>query len=570
MNLQRKLAAAFAVLAVLLLGVSLFASWQVDRLSAALYEVGVIRLPSIQGLVMMSDGIGVVDDAAERLANAADLNSQKQQEDRIKSAWDRFDRGWKMYEPLPQTAEEAKEWRGFMPVATAWRQGYAAALAELRAAVIAHDATRRTEAQGRMVALAGTLAETQSRLQQLTALNYEVAETAKRGSIASYNDVARLRGLMLALSIAAAIVALGFGLAVGRRISEPIAEIGDVIHRVANGERSLRLPIRSNDELGDVARALNEMVGALGASETQLRVLGDNLPGCMIFQLEFDAEGRPHFLYVSAGAERLHGLSAKRLLQDASRFYAQIFPEDHQELLKARETTRQNLTVFHAQYRIRRADGAVRTMTVWSKPRREASGRTIWDGIEIDVSQTREAEAQRERLARAIDVHYDAAYWMDASWRIVYVNEAACRAVGYTRDELIGQPVSLISPNATPERLQQVWAELRSGRSFKTETVHRRKDGSEFPVELVSTFIRFQNEEMTCGFARDITDRRKAHADLERQVDELKRWHRLTLDREDRVAELKAEVNQLCLERGQPPRYPSQIQRAARPSAVNP
>ena len=58
---------------------------------------------------------------------------------------------------------------------------------------------------------------------------------------------------------------------------------------------------------------------------------------------------------------------------------------------------------------------------------------------------------------------------------------------------------------------------------------------------------------------RDITDTRRAETVLGAQLDELQRWQEVMLDREDRVAALKREVNELCGHLGQPARYPSQL-----------
>jgi len=560
MNIQRKIATAFAVLAGLILAVSLFASWQVDRLSAALYEVGVVRLPSIQGLVLMKDAVDDLDDASERLANSSDRNGQTLQRQRIAAAWQRFDRGWELYEPLPQTAVEAVQWKVFVPVATAWRRGEAAALDELATAVETHDDAHKAEARERLASMAPGLADTDRRLRDLMALNYDVAEAAKRGSIASRSDVERLRSLMVALAVVAAGLSLAFGLATGKRIAEPIVEVSKAIAEVAEGNRDIHIPVNSTDEFGEVANALNHLVDALRAKEAQLKLLSDNLPGSFIYQLETTDGGQPRFLYASGGVQQLHGFEPGRLLRDANALYGQILPEDLARFQQARVGALSSNSVFHVEYRIRRADGAIRTMNAWSKPRRTVDGRVIWDGIEMDVTDQHESNTQRDRLARAIDTHFDGAYWMDASWRIVYVNEAGCRAVGYSRDEIIGQPVTLIAPRLTEERLREIWAELRGRGSFTSEGFHRRKDGTEFPVEIVTSYLRFGDEEMICGFARDITTRRNADEARDRQLDELKRWHRLTLDREDRMNELKREVNELCLRAGITIRYPSQQQ----------
>jgi PAS domain S-box-containing protein len=111
-------------------------------------------------------------------------------------------------------------------------------------------------------------------------------------------------------------------------------------------------------------------------------------------------------------------------------------------------------------------------------------------------------------------MHSDAAYWMDSENRCFYVNDAACAAVGYTREELIGKPASFLNPQATPEALKAVWERLRTDGFFFTESVHRRKDGSEFPVEMMATYVQFGGKEYNCGFARDVSERKQQEREL--------------------------------------------------------
>jgi PAS domain S-box-containing protein len=127
-----------------------------------------------------------------------------------------------------------------------------------------------------------------------------------------------------------------------------------------------------------------------------------------------------------------------------------------------------------------------------------------------DITERKQMEEQLEMLKHSIDVHPDGAYWLDANGRLVYVNEAGCRAVGYALEELLGKPVGLINPAATPERMKIIWERLRSEGSYTSETVHRRKDGSEYPAEITSTYVQFGGEEYNCGFAHDISERKRA------------------------------------------------------------
>jgi PAS domain S-box-containing protein len=125
-----------------------------------------------------------------------------------------------------------------------------------------------------------------------------------------------------------------------------------------------------------------------------------------------------------------------------------------------------------------------------------------------DVTDQRRSAQESALLKHSIDVHRDGAFWMGPDNTFVYVNEAACAMLGYSRSELIGQHLSLVSPEATPERLVRIWERLRTEGSLTAETMHRRKDGSEFPVQITSSYVSFGGREYNCGFALDITERR--------------------------------------------------------------
>ncbi len=125
-----------------------------------------------------------------------------------------------------------------------------------------------------------------------------------------------------------------------------------------------------------------------------------------------------------------------------------------------------------------------------------------------DITERKRAEEELELLKHSIDGHYDGGYWMDSDNRFIYVNEAGCKALGYRREELIGMTVDKVNPRATAGAMKSLWERLRTGGFSSMESVHRRKDGSEFPVEIVSTYVRFGGKEYNCGFARDITARK--------------------------------------------------------------
>ncbi|WP_163338479.1 PAS domain S-box protein [Desulfopila sp. IMCC35008] len=142
-------------------------------------------------------------------------------------------------------------------------------------------------------------------------------------------------------------------------------------------------------------------------------------------------------------------------------------------------------------------------------------------GLVRDISKRKKAERQLELVKRTIDASPDCAFWAMADGNLVYVNDASCRSLGYSRDELLQMTVFQVDPNVTKELWQETLKFLREEKVYKGESVHRRKDGSEFPVDINSIFLEFDGREYINGFVRDISERKQTDAALRRNEERL-------------------------------------------------
>ncbi len=192
-----------------------------------------------------------------------------------------------------------------------------------------------------------------------------------------------------------------------------------------------------------------------------------------------------------------------------------IHPEDRTKVVAELGALWTGAPNAQAEFRVVRPDGSIRQVVGSGVSVTGDNGKVKRIvGITIDVTERKRAVEQLEMLKVSIDQHFDMAYWMDTDNRFVYVNDSGCKALGYTREELLGQPITLIAPKASPQILRAVWKGLRETGLFTRESVHRRKDGSEFPIEIVASYVRFEGKEFNCGFARDITERKRAQEEL--------------------------------------------------------
>ncbi len=103
----------------------------------------------------------------------------------------------------------------------------------------------------------------------------------------------------------------------------------------------------------------------------------------------------------------------------------------------------------------------------------------------------------------------DAVLFADETKRFVYVNDAACRSLGYPREELLSLRIPDIAPRHDPRAFAERTERLRQGAEARYESVHRRKDGTEFPIEISVSCREYQGQPVTCAIARDITERKR-------------------------------------------------------------
>jgi len=93
--------------------------------------------------------------------------------------------------------------------------------------------------------------------------------------------------------------------------------------------------------------------------------------------------------------------------------------------------------------------------------------------------------------------------------RVVSANHHACESLGYSREELTSLTVFDIDPTFTNESWIEHRRRMRASGSGTIETVHRRKDGTLFPVEVSINILEFEGKTYSFSFAVDISDRKK-------------------------------------------------------------
>jgi PAS domain S-box-containing protein len=177
---------------------------------------------------------------------------------------------------------------------------------------------------------------------------------------------------------------------------------------------------------------------------------------------------------------------------------------------------------YELDLEIVRPDGTTRWLTARGEAQRDASGRiNRLRGTVLDITERKRAQDSLALFRRLIDGSNDAIQVIDPeTTRFLDVNERACSDLGYSREELLTMSVGDISVGA-PAIDADSRSKLEGAGSVIVGGIHRRKDGSTFPVEASVRHVRLDRE-YKIAIVRDISDRKRAEAAL-RDSEELLR-----------------------------------------------
>ncbi len=194
------------------------------------------------------------------------------------------------------------------------------------------------------------------------------------------------------------------------------------------------------------------------------------------------------FSFVSHEAENLLGYPVSAWTRDPGFWIDHLHPDDRVwapeyclEQVKAGKDR-------DMDYRMIAADGRV----VWLHDLTSViveEGRVIsLVGVMVDITASRQAEAERRRLSEMVRQSADAILLIDTDFCITYINEAFTRLYGYTPEDLRGQRPEMLNAEGHAEAIDpQIYTALRGGDRVYRQLLNRRKDGSVFHCQHAIT-----------------------------------------------------------------------------------
>jgi len=127
-----------------------------------------------------------------------------------------------------------------------------------------------------------------------------------------------------------------------------------------------------------------------------------------------------------------------------------------------------------------------------------------------DVSGFKKAEEEFLLNQFIIDKASISIFMICDNAKIKYVNKNACETLGYSKDELCSMTVFDIDPSFPKDKWPDFEEYISNKKSNVLETIHKRKDGSTFPVYITADYLKYQGKNYSISFARDISEQKQA------------------------------------------------------------
>jgi len=268
MQIKTKLIGSFTVLVALAAAVGGVGFYSSIKLSESINEIGVVRMPSVQGLLMVESSATMIRATnSTLLMEGLSDASRASQIAALNAAWKRLDEGYKIYEPLPQTDEEAAEWKQFVPAFEQWKSAARSLTNQIeqwsearKAGKAAEAAELHAKAELAYLELGNTFRAAMSHFDPIMKINVDIgAEEVNKATA----RVSTARTMILGGILGAFFAGVGLAMYISRDVAKAMVKFLDALDPISRGDMTQPIDTTRTDEFGVMAKRLHAAIDSM-------------------------------------------------------------------------------------------------------------------------------------------------------------------------------------------------------------------------------------------------------------------------------------------------------------------
>lgn len=142
--------------------------------------------------------------------------------------------------------------------------------------------------------------------------------------------------------------------------------------------------------------------------------------------------------------------------------------------------------------------------------------------IDVDLNEWKQTEADLKLIQYGLNQAHVGIFSVDSGGNILSVNEYAQTKLGYSKEEVGNLTIFDIDPSLKPEMFQKFRKNILDTQTTLFETLHKRKDGTTFPVEILKCNFDYEGNSANISIARDISARIEAEKTIKEKEERLR------------------------------------------------
>jgi PAS domain S-box-containing protein len=221
-------------------------------------------------------------------------------------------------------------------------------------------------------------------------------------------------------------------------------------------------------------------------------------------------------------AEQLYGYTADEVI--GKHFSTLVPPYLHHEIPQIMNRVARGEIIGHYETIRQAKDGSLIDVSLTVSPMRDREGNIVGaSAVARNITPEKRLRAERQFLALIVEGSDDAIYSKDLNGIVLSWNPGAERIFGYTADEIIGKPVSILTAPGNENQVPEILSQLKAGnRIDHFETQRKCKDGSLIHVSLTISPMRDDHGNIIAAssIAKDISKQKQAAMMIQAQLQE--------------------------------------------------